>query len=67
MSTRTVGQKIKQLEGLLGTGAINTWESDFIQNTVRSTKQGNKTSHLTEKQLGAIERIFKKHFAGSDN
>lgn len=63
---RSTQQKIMQLEGLLGTRDISEWEEGFITNIVRlrSTHGDSVTTVLSEKQLGTIEDIFKKHFEG---
>lgn len=60
---KSVGQQIKQLEGLLGTSAVNDWETGFIESMVNNTDHGNRTTHLTENQVEKVDQIYGKHFA----
>jgi len=63
--TRTVsiGARIKQLEGLLGTRDLNAWEQGFVSNLVETTRSGAETRTLSDAQLGKIEKIWGRHFA----
>lgn len=54
---------VKQIEGLHDTADVTPWENGFIESIVTKTRQGAHTTSLTEKQIEAVERIWKKHFA----
>ncbi len=54
---------VKQLSGLVDTKDVSDWENDFLQSIMRSTREGDNTTVLTEKQIDVVERIFKKHFS----
>ena len=59
---KSVGQMIKQLSGLVGTSAVNSWEAGFITNICWQTKNGDTTAALTPPQVTVVEEIFSKHF-----
>ncbi len=61
---KSVGAKIEQIAGLHDTSDVNEWENNFIASVVESTCNGRYTRLLSEKQLDAIDRIWRKHFAG---
>lgn len=63
MAEKTIGQKIKQIEGLLGTKDVNEREAEFIENMVERSNNGTRTSHLTSPQVIWIEKIWKRHYA----
>lgn len=60
---KSVNQMIKQIAGLEGTKDVTEWENDFIHGIVVWSDNGEKTSHLSTKQVVVIERIYRKHFA----
>lgn len=60
---KSVGQMIKQIAGLEGTKDVTEWEDGFIHGVVVWSDNGEKTSHLSDKQVAVIERIYRKHFA----
>lgn len=60
---KSLGQKIKQLDGLIGTKDVTDWESEFLQSVVDRSNCGNDTTRLTHKQVEVAERIYAKHFA----
>ena len=60
---KSVGQMIKQIAGLRGTKDVTEWEDNFIRGIVEWTDDGEKTSHLTERQVAVVARIYRKHFA----
>lgn len=60
---KSTGQKILQIEGLLGTSDLTKWEAEFVGSIVDKTLSGRDTSALTEKQTAIIERIWRKHFS----
>lgn len=51
-----------QIEGLLGTRAVNDWESEFIQNILEKTNGSRNTEKLTAQQIERINQIYNKHF-----
>lgn len=61
---KTIGQKIKQIDGLRGTRDITAWQEGFIASIVARTGGGERTTMLTEKQIKTIEGIYDRHFAG---
>lgn len=60
---KSIGQKIKQLQGLLGTRDVSAWEEGFIENIAASTREGRETTHLTPNQVEKVDQIYDKHFA----
>jgi len=60
--TVSIGTMVKQIAALAD-GDVNDWEREFIDSIWQRTDEGATTSHLTEKQVTAIERIYRKHFA----
>jgi len=60
----SIGTQIKQLSALLETSDLSDWMSEFLGGIVDRTDEGKNTAALTEKQIGVIEREYKKHFAG---
>ncbi len=59
---KSVNQMIKQIAGLADTADVSEWENDFIHSIVEWSDNGEKTSHLSAKQMAVIERIYRKHF-----
>ena len=59
---KTIGQKIMQIEGLLGTRDITPWQENFIRSIVQRTEGGKFTPRLSVKQVDTIERIYERHF-----
>jgi hypothetical protein len=60
---KSVGQKIAQIEGLLGTAAANAWELEFIESIAQQTDHGRHTTRLTENQVEKVDQIYGRHFA----
>lgn len=60
---KSIGQKIRQIEGLLGTSAVTKWETEFIESISRQSEGGKSTLYLTEPQIHIVDRIYGKHFA----
>lgn len=60
---KSIGQKIKQVTGLIGTSDVSEWEDGFLQSIKERTNDGERTTHLTAKQVEKIEAIYRKHFA----
>ena len=61
--TPSLGSMVQQLSGLVGTKDVSDWEDEFIGSIVERTSNGARTSHLTEKQVEQVERIYRNHFA----
>ena len=59
---KSIGQKIRQLAGLLGTKDITPWEEKFITSMLDVTNDGAMTTILTTKQVDTVESIFDKHY-----
>ncbi|MBX3653215.1 MAG: hypothetical protein KF686_03460 [Ramlibacter sp.] len=55
---------VKKVAGLADTTDVNDWENQFIKSVVEQTANGDNTTSLTEKQVGVLERIYNKNFAG---
>ena len=60
----SVGNMLKQLEGLLGTKDITPWEEKFIKSAIEQSDQGRSTPKLSGKQVEKIDEIWERHFAG---
>ena len=60
---KSIGQMIRQIDGLKDTTQVNDWENKFIHDIVEKTNEGNRTTGLSEKQVECIERIYGRHFA----
>lgn len=60
---KSIGQMIKQLDGLRDTKDVNDWENRFIKSVVGWSENGECTKVLSAKQIEVIERIYRKHFA----
>lgn len=56
----SIGTKIEQLTGMLGSKDLNNWEQGFVQNV--STRYA-ATRSLTDTQIEIVDRIWEKHFA----
>jgi hypothetical protein len=59
---QTVGNMIRQLEGLLGTRDATEKNQDFIRKVVELTQHGKKTSVLTPAQTSYVESLWKQHY-----
>jgi len=60
---KSLGQKITQLQGLVGTKDVTEWQSNFIASIGRQSDGGADTQRLTERQVKIIEEIWAIHFA----
>lgn len=58
-STKSMAES---LVGLLGTDDLNDWETGFVAGVQQRLEDGTLTE-LTDRQVEALERLFKKHFA----
>lgn len=58
--------KIEQLAGMLGTDHLSDWEQEFVrglsERQVRC-KEAKQLLELTDKQVDALDRLYRKHFA----
>lgn len=60
----SIGAKVEQIEGLIGTADLNSWEQSFVASIVERYKSSSHdTRDLSEKQVESIDRIWRKHFA----
>ena len=60
---KSLGQKVMQLSGLLGTEDLTPWEEEFVDSINDRTKAGKDTTGLSEKQAEIVERLWRKNFA----
>lgn len=60
-STNTM---LKQCSGLIDTKDVTPWENEFLQAVWEVSKEGTRPDLLSPKRVEALERIWKKHFAG---
>lgn len=58
----TVGQKVVQLQGLVGTKDIRPKDEQFITDMKDATDNGKRTKHLTGPQVDYIESLWSKHY-----
>lgn len=59
----SVGTMVKQVGALVGTSSLNSWETGFVENVVRDSRNGDNTPALTEPQVDKLEEIWREHFA----
>ena len=59
----SINTMIMRISGLKDTTDVTPWENKFITDIVEKTNDGERTSHLSGKQVEIIERIHDKHFA----
>lgn len=62
MKTHTIGHMLETIDGLRGTKDINQWEDDFITSCMSTYGDRKLSTHLSDKQVEIIDRIFHKHF-----
>lgn len=60
---KSIGQKLQQCEGLIGTKDVNDWESEFLGNVLERSNGGKDTTKLTAKQIEVVERIYNRNFS----
>ena len=58
----SLGAKLMQIAGLAGTADVDERTSQFIDDMLKRTGGGKRTSHLSEKQVQWIENIHERHF-----
>lgn len=56
----SVGQKLTQLKGLVGTSALSDWEQRFVQSIATQIAASPKagTTSLTDNQVEKIEEVW---------
>lgn len=59
---KSIGQMIKQIDGLRGTQDVTPWQDEFIGSVVARSLCGERTAGLSEKQIEIIEKIYERHF-----
>lgn len=59
---KSIGAKIKQLDGMADTKDLSVRESDFVASVVARTNCGADTRRLTGPQIDWIEGLYKRHF-----
>ena len=62
-ATVSIGTMVQQIIGLHDTADVTPWENGFIESIFEKTRDGQVTTGLSEKQVEAVERIWRKHFA----
>jgi hypothetical protein len=63
---KSIGLMIDQLDAMLGTGDLTSWEEQFVSDLSERTHCGISTQSLSSKQVAAVESIYKKHFGDSE-
>lgn len=63
MRTVSIGNMIKSIAGMLGTGELSTWEQSFVRSVAEQSGEGADTAKLSDKQVEMVDTIFRKHFA----
>lgn len=58
----STGQKLVQLDGLIGTSALSDWETKFVMDVMAKVREKPKlgTTSLTDKQVEKIEDVWEK-------
>jgi hypothetical protein len=59
---KSLGAKINQLTGLVGTKDLTKWETEFVNSVGRRTGDGEHTQPLTDNQISKIEQLYDRHF-----
>lgn len=59
---KTLGQKILQLQGLVGTKDIRPQDGKFIVDMMNLSEGSKKTSKLTGPQAEYVESLWSKHY-----
>lgn len=62
--SKSVASMIEQVSGMLGTDDLTDWESGFVESLIERIGERKDTTRLSTKQVEAVERIWRKHFAG---
>ena len=59
---KSLGAMIAQLDGMVDTNDLTDWENTFVSDVCTRTACGKVTTNLSEKQVDAISKIYRKHF-----
>ena len=59
----SIGTKIRQIHGLVGTSDVDERETRFIERVYDWTDAGEHTHSLSFKQIDWISDIWERHFA----
>lgn len=60
---KSIGVMIKQVESLINTDDLTTWENDFISSVCAQVKANkSSTANLSNKQVEIVQRVYNKHF-----
>ena len=59
VSTETM---VQQLEGLLDTNDLSTWEIAFVL-TMKNRRIQRTLTRLTDRQVERLDELYRKHFA----
>lgn len=62
MRTVSVGVKLQQLHGIVGTAALGEWATKFVNENFTRTGGGKDTRSLTSKQVEKIDDLYGEHF-----
>jgi hypothetical protein len=54
--------KIRKLEGCLGTNDMSAWEETFVRALRAKVREGDGTQ-LTDAQIDKLQELYDKHFA----
>jgi hypothetical protein len=59
---KSIGAKIQQLQGLVGTRDLNAWEREFVVHVGDLTQGGRDTTRLSDLRVEKVGQIYAKHF-----
>lgn len=59
----SLGTKIQQLHGLLGTTDLKEKETDFVKSVYAWSHEGKDTTKITPPMAEWAENLWEKHFA----
>lgn len=60
----SIESKLTKIQGLKP-GDLTPWEAGFVQSVSEQVEERNgDTTHLSDRQVLVIERIYAKHFGG---
>lgn len=59
----SIGTKIEQLSGMLGTADLNEWETRFVRSVAERDRGGLIPGAITDNQIEKLEQLWEKHFA----
>lgn len=54
--------KVQQLQGLLGTNDLSSWETKFVQSLVDRGFTKDSTG-MTDRQVDTADELWEKHFS----